>query len=82
MLVLAVAAAPVWSDGQALAADQPRARQASGISADRAAELARQATGGRVLSVRASGEGFEVKVLLDDGRVRNVRVDANGSVRD
>ncbi|MEQ8233817.1 MAG: hypothetical protein RKL32_19090 [Gammaproteobacteria bacterium] len=46
------------------------------------AEAARQAaqmTGGRVLDVRTSSQGgrivYEVKVLLDDGRVRVVRID-------
>lgn len=42
--------------------------------ADAAAQIARAQTGGRVLSVRPSDDpgrpGYEVKVLLDDGRVR------------
>jgi uncharacterized membrane protein YkoI len=50
------------------------------------AEAARQAaqmTGGRVLDVRTSNHGgrtvYEVKVLLDDGRVRVVRIDGTSS---
>lgn len=43
-------------------------------NADAAAQIARAQTGGRVLSVRPSDDagrpGYEVKVLLDDGRVR------------
>ena len=42
--------------------------------ADAAARIAQSQTGGRVLSVRPSNNpqrpGYEVKVLLDDGRVR------------
>jgi hypothetical protein len=50
----------------------PAPAQQSG--ADAAAQIARSQTGGRVLSVRPSNNpqrpGYEVKVLLDDGRVR------------
>jgi hypothetical protein len=45
---------------------------------DVAAEMARQSTGGRVLSVKPSNDpnkpGYLVKVLLGDGRVRTVYV--------
>jgi uncharacterized membrane protein YkoI len=58
--------------------------QQSLISQDRAAALARSATGGRVLNIRLEGGGrpkYRVKVLLDGKRVRNVSVDArNGSI--
>lgn len=43
--------------------------------ADAAAQIARSQTGGRVLSVQPRGSGFEVKVLLDDGRVRVLYID-------
>lgn len=45
--------------------------------ADAAAEIARAQTGGRVLSVTPdpSGSGYEVKVLLEDGRVRVLHID-------
>lgn len=57
------------------------------VSKDEAAALARQATGGRVLDIQAEERGgkksYRVKVLLSDGRVRIVRVDAySGNVRD
>ena len=46
------------------------------ISRDRAAEIARNATGGRVLSVELRGGTYRVKMLLDGERVRTVRIDA------
>lgn len=46
------------------------------ISADRAADIARSATGGRVLKVKRQGSVYVVRVLLDGERVRNVSVDA------
>ncbi len=54
------------------------------ISRDRAAEIARDATGGRVLSVELEGgKSYRVKLLLDGERVRTVYVDArSGAVRD
>lgn len=54
------------------------------ISRDRAAEIARDATGGRVLSVELEDSGaYRVKVLLDGERVRTVHVDArSGTVKD
>ncbi|MGF1527709.1 MAG: PepSY domain-containing protein [Candidatus Competibacterales bacterium] len=53
---------------------------AQAISADQAAAIAAQATGGRVLSVRLIQRGapaYYVKVLLAGGRVRTVCVSAN-----
>ncbi len=48
-------------------------------AADRAAELARASTGGRVVSVRPAYENpateYEVRILLDDGLVRRVVID-------
>jgi uncharacterized membrane protein YkoI len=49
--------------------------------ADYAASVARDSTGGRVLDVQPLSldqgrESFEVRVLLQEGRVRRVRVDA------
>jgi hypothetical protein len=41
-----------------------------------AAAAAQAATGGRVVAVRRSGANYEITVLLDDGQVRVVRVDA------
>lgn len=48
--------------------------------ADHAAARVREETGGRVLDVRPVQEGlgdaYEVRILLDEGRVRRVRVDS------
>ncbi len=60
------------------------ARRQADIGTDAAAASAGRATGGRVLSVRKGKRGtYRVKVLLPEGRVRNVTVDArNGQVLD
>jgi uncharacterized membrane protein YkoI len=49
------------------------------IGPDHAAEIAREQTGGRILDVRpASGSSaYEVRVLLNEGRIRRVVVDVN-----
>ena len=46
------------------------------ISRDKAASIAKDATGGRVLSVERKGKNYRVKVLLKGERVRTVRIDA------
>jgi len=56
--------------------------QATAVTgADEAAALVRAASGGRILSVRPDNKTrptvYHVKVLLDGGRVRIYRVDAN-----
>lgn len=60
--------------------DPVGAEQAADIGADRAAAIARSASGGRVLGVRRSALGdhgvYEVKVLSADGVVRTLRIDA------
>jgi hypothetical protein len=48
------------------------------ISADQAAEIARRQSGGRVLAVRESRDGYQVKVLTPGGEVRYVFVPASG----
>jgi len=59
--------------------------QQSLISRDRAAAVARSATGGRVLDVRLERGGrptYRVKMLLDGNRVRSIGVDArSGAIR-
>jgi len=49
------------------------------ISRDRAAEIARAQTGGRVLDVDLRRNGspwYRVKVLIDGRKVRSIRIDA------
>ncbi|MDP6435951.1 MAG: hypothetical protein QF790_07795 [Gammaproteobacteria bacterium] len=46
------------------------------ISRDKAASIAKNATGGRVLSVERKGRQYRVKVLLKGERVRTLRIDA------
>lgn len=43
-----------------------------------AAQIAKSRHGGTVLSVRKSGNGWQVKLLLDDGRVKMVYVEGSG----
>jgi uncharacterized membrane protein YkoI len=62
------------------------AQAAPAVGEDQAAAIARSATGGRVLGVRWVEQGgrpvYQVKVLLADGRVTVVNVDAGtGAVR-
>lgn len=55
---------------------------AQALSADAAAGIAAQATGGRVLGVQLNGAVYVVRVLLPNGVVRDVNIDANsGAVR-
>ncbi len=56
-------------------------RDAGGISADQAAAIVRGSFGGRIVSVKPAGNGWDVRVILDGGRVKTVRVDGNGSIR-
>jgi hypothetical protein len=35
-----------------------------------------------VVSVKSSGDGYSVRVLLDGGRVKNVYVDGNGRLHE
>ena len=53
-----------------------------GISAEQAAAVVSRAYGGRVVSVKAEGNGYKVRVLLDGGRVKTVQVDSRGHVSD
>ena len=46
------------------------------LSEEQAAQLARQRTGGRVLSVQTTKDSYRVKVLTPQGEVRYVRVRA------
>lgn len=50
--------------------------QSGGVTRAEAARIARQRTGGKVLSVRRQGNQWKVKVLLRNERVRIVTVSA------
>lgn len=69
--------------GWRVAQEPARNADAVSISREQAAAIARDATGGRVLSVELQGgRTWRVKVLLDGKRVRTVRVDArSGAVQ-
>jgi hypothetical protein len=54
----------------------------SRLSAEQASSIVRSAYGGRVVSVKSSGNGYNVRVLLDGGRVKNVYVDGNGGLHE
>ena len=75
MFTVFLSAGPVYGGEHKKNLVRPGAVQAD-ISADRAASIARNATGGRVLKVKRKGGEYQVRVLLDGERVRNVRVDA------
>lgn len=83
LLALLVAAVPPAAQAQQrLAPDRgtysAEREQAARISAAQAAEIARRQTGGRVLSVKESSDGYQVKVLTQAGEVRYVFVPASG----
>jgi uncharacterized membrane protein YkoI len=72
-----------WIGGGPMRGDDAGERQ--GISLEQATRIARSAYGGRVVSARASqrgGEsGYQIRMVLDDGRVVNVFVDRHGRIR-
>jgi hypothetical protein len=60
----------------------PPPEQSMSVDQDRAASIARRATGGRVLGVKPDSGSQRVKILSRDGRVRVLRVDPRtGTVR-
>lgn len=83
--IIVLAAATTALPDAALAADfaapSMATPPAAGGDAHHAAEIARVQTGGRVLDVRPAFENarsaYEVRVLLDAGRVRRVVVDVS-----
>ncbi|MGB0712676.1 MAG: PepSY domain-containing protein [Gammaproteobacteria bacterium] len=56
-------------------------KQNERVSREQAASNARDATGGRVLRVDPRQDGYRVKVLTEDRRVRSVDVDERGRVQ-
>jgi uncharacterized membrane protein YkoI len=85
-VVFALGALPAAAGGHGRGNDDNRGNdggsQTSGMSAEQAASIVRGAYGGRVVSVKPSGGGYNVRVLLDGGRVKTVQVDANGRMRE
>lgn len=66
----------------AYSSGQDNGRESQGISRNEAAQIARRASGGRVLGVELRGNRYFVRVLVDGKRVRTVKVDARtGAVR-
>jgi uncharacterized membrane protein YkoI len=84
--LLAAAGAQAQS-GRSSRGDDGRASSRQYADPDRAANAAREATGGRVLGVEGENRngrpGYRVRVLQPDGRVRSLHYDADsGAVRD
>jgi hypothetical protein len=73
-LALALAAQEASAGGRH-GGGRPGHGHQQGLSAGQAAEVARRQTGGRVLAVKPSKEGYRVKVLTPKGEVRYVPVD-------
>jgi hypothetical protein len=75
-LLLALAAHPAWSEKgpRGKGGDRRNVGEARGTTAAEAAQSARRQTGGRVLDVRESAEGFRVKVLTPDGEIRSILI--------
>lgn len=79
-LALSLASPPLWArDRDRGRYEAPRQGQSHGIDADQATAIARQRSGGRVLSLkpveRRQGPAYRAKVLRD-GRVRMLYIDA------
>jgi len=88
---IAVGAPPFRNGGQlprpephTLVQPPPQAQQPA-VSREQAAGMVQRRTGGRVLSTtpvqRGGAVGYDVRVLVDGKRVKNVFVDAQGNVR-
>ncbi len=58
--------------------DDDRGSQSQRMSAEQASAMVQRSYGGRVVAVKGSGDGYNVRVLLDGGRVKTVFVAANG----
>lgn len=86
MLALSLSLYGVHAGAESIGVDRVQSEslllaQSSGISADQAATIVRNSTGGRILSVerqdKKGGSVYRVKVLMSDGRVRVIRVNAD-----
>ncbi|MGQ0592809.1 MAG: PepSY domain-containing protein [Gammaproteobacteria bacterium] len=73
---------PLCAHTQGRRQNDPPGVQGAPSDRDRAASIARRATGGRVLGVRPDSGSQRVKILSRDGRVRVLKVDPRtGAVR-
>jgi uncharacterized membrane protein YkoI len=85
VLLLAVdaSAAMPRMPGGAVAQVDESAR--GGITLEQATRIVRAAYGGRVVSARpvqrGGDSGYQVRIVLEDGRVMNVFVDSQGRIR-
>lgn len=81
LAALLAGAVAVDAEARALRSHTVLAQASPTVSADAAAERVRAESGGRILDVRLEhgprGPVYRVKVLLEGGRVRIYRVDAN-----
>lgn len=78
-------AAPKWMRGAEGEVEPRNLVDPPEISLEEATRVVRRQTGGRVLSAsparRGGQRGYEVRVLLDGKRVKNLFVDGEGRVR-
>ena len=81
-LVLFAAAVAQGADHNKDKSDVSHLVPPSGVTIDQAVARARSAYGGRVLSVteveRSGTDGFEIRLLIEGGRVKTVFVDELG----
>jgi hypothetical protein len=81
----AAEAAPGWMNSAQNPVEPQTLVRPPGITREQAANMVRRETGGRVLSAspaeRGGQRGYEVRVLIDGKRVKNVFVDGEGRVR-
>jgi uncharacterized membrane protein YkoI len=85
--LLAAAGAQAQSGGRPTGRNHNDAPSRSFAGPDRAANAAREATGGRVLGVQGADHngqrGYRVRILEPGGRVRSLHIDPeSGAVRD
>jgi len=77
-LVVSLASTAVHAQSGLIHLNKPRffIAQSELISREKAASIAKQNTGGRVLEVKLKGNNYHVKMLLNGERIRTVRIDA------
>jgi uncharacterized membrane protein YkoI len=82
MMIVVVMECPAIAQAIESAIEPQTIIVAEAVTSGSAASIAARATGGKVLSVENAGNVFLVKVLLGNGQVKIVQVDAaTGAVR-